>query len=200
MNKDPVYLFNNLAKLDEIPDQIRELNRLIRTNALGSYSARSWLQDSSMGLENISAFSAAGEDAYLKLCRITNPYFCWASPVLTAEDVLSGLVKITEGGTDGFPDHLNAFDRTYWETFFNVQRDFFELAPLVFGVTPEVNELLSRYCDRLWKLFELIGTRHCCTYQLRLIHVEELLRLQEKEPLDTVRLNALSALDLRGFL
>lgn len=200
MNKDSVYLFNNLAKLDEIPDQIRELNRLIRTNAAGPCGARSWLQDSSMGQENISAFSSAGEEEYLKLCRITNPYFCWAAPDIRPEDVLSGLVKISEGNTDGFPDHLNAFDRTYWETFFNIQRDFFELAPLVFGVSPEVNELLSRYCDRLWKLFELIGTRHCCTYQLRLTHIEDLLKLKEKEALDIVRLNALSALDLRGFL
>lgn len=80
MNKDIVYLFNNLAKLDEIPDQIRELNRLIRINADGPFGARSKLQDISMGQENISAFSSAGEKGYLKLCRITNPYFCWAAP------------------------------------------------------------------------------------------------------------------------
>lgn len=200
MNKDIVYLFNNLAKLDEIPDQIRELNRLIRINADGSLGARSKLQDSSMGQENISAFSSAGEKGYLKLCRITNPYFCWAAPDIRTEDILSGLVKISEGACDAFPDHLNAFDRTYWETFFNVQRDFYELAPLVFGVSQEVNELLIRYCDRLWKLFELIGTLHCCTYRLRLTHVEDLLKLREKEALDIVRLNALSALDMRGFL
>lgn len=200
MNKNIIHLFNKLDDLDELPLQIGELNRLAYLNAADSNSMRPRLQDSCLSRENVSAFASCDERQYLKLCRITNPYLCWVTPILSAEDVLSGLVKISERGDNILPDHLNAFDRTYWETFFNVQRDFYEIVPLVFGVSSEVNELIFCHCDRLWKLFELIGLRFNCTYRLRLTGVAELLKLEERDALDIVRLNALSALDSGDFL